>query len=85
MAALALEEVGQPGSLEAERSAKAARTADFRAAAPDHIAGWVREAVEPAVEAAKAVLERLKEIGPDQVELKFGIKVSGGASVTMSN
>ena len=55
-------------------------TADFRAAAPDHIAGRVREAVEPAVEAAKAVLEKLTEIGPDQVELKFGIKVSGGAN-----
>ena len=32
VAALALEEFGQPGSLEAERSAKAARTTDFRAA-----------------------------------------------------
>jgi hypothetical protein len=55
-------------------------TADFRAAGPDQIAGRVREAVEPAVEAAKAVLDKLKEIGPDQVELKFGIKVSGGAN-----
>ena len=32
------------------------------------------------MEAAKAVLEKVKEARPDGVELKFGIKVSGGAS-----
>ena len=51
----------------------------FRPASPDQIAGQVREAIAPAVETAKAVLEKVKEIGPDQVELKFGVKVSGGA------
>lgn len=40
----------------------------------------VREAVVPAVEAAKTVLEQIREIGPDGVEVKFGIKVTGGAS-----
>jgi hypothetical protein len=33
-----------------------------------------------AVEAAKAVLDKVKEARPDEVELKFGIKVSGGAN-----
>jgi Trypsin-co-occurring domain 1 len=51
----------------------------FHPAGPDQIAGRVREAIGPAVEAAKTVLEKVKEIAPDQVELKFGVKVSGGA------
>jgi hypothetical protein len=51
----------------------------FHPAGPDQIAGRVREAIAPAVEAAKEVLEKVKEIGPDRVELKFGVKVSGGA------
>jgi hypothetical protein len=52
----------------------------FRAAGPEQILGQVREAVGPAVEAAKVVLEKIKETRPDEVELKFGIKVSGGAN-----
>jgi len=52
----------------------------FRPAGPEEILGRVREAVGPAVDAAKAVLEKAKEARPDEVELKFGIKVSGGAS-----
>jgi hypothetical protein len=52
----------------------------FRPAGPDEILGRVREAVDPAVEAAKAVLEKVKEARPDEVHLKFGIKVSGGAN-----
>lgn len=40
----------------------------------------VREAVEPAVEAAKAVLDRIREARPDQVEVKFGVKVNGEAN-----
>jgi hypothetical protein len=32
------------------------------------------------VEAAKAVLDKVKEVRPNEVELKFGIKVSGGAN-----
>jgi hypothetical protein len=55
-------------------------TEGFRPAGPDQVLGWVREGVTPAVEAAKAVLEKVKEIQPDQVELKFGVKVSGGAN-----
>lgn len=40
----------------------------------------VRAAVDPAVKAAKAVLDQVKEIGPDGVEVKFGVKVTGEAN-----
>jgi hypothetical protein len=39
-----------------------------------------KAAVEPAVQSAKAVLERARAMGPDEVEVKFGIKVSGTAT-----
>jgi hypothetical protein len=52
----------------------------FRPAGPEEVLGRVREAVAPAVEAAKAVLEKVKEARPDRVDMTFGIKVSGGAS-----
>src|SRR5215469_12793792 len=52
----------------------------FRPAGAEEIAGRVREAVGPAVEAAKTVLDKVKEARPDQVELRFGIKVSGAAN-----
>lgn len=44
------------------------------------LAVQVRDAVEPAVQAAKAVLDRVREAKPDKVEVKFGVKVSGGAN-----
>jgi hypothetical protein len=43
------------------------------------VLGQVEEAVAPAIEAAKTVLNKIKEISPDQIELRFGVKVSGGA------
>lgn len=52
----------------------------FRPAGPDEIAGRIREAVTPAVEGARAVLEKAKEAAPRQIEVKFGIKVSGTAN-----
>lgn len=52
----------------------------FRPAGPREIAGRVRDAVAPAIEAAKTVLDKVKEARPDEVELRFGIKVSGGAN-----
>ncbi len=52
----------------------------FRPAGPDQIIGRVQDAVVPAVEAAKVVLDKVKEARPDRVELRFGIKVSGGAN-----
>lgn len=54
-------------------------TEGFQPAGPGQVLGRVREAVSPAVEAAKVVLEKVKEAGPDQVEVRFGVKVSGGA------
>ena len=52
----------------------------FRPAGANEIAGRIREAVEPAVDAARAVLDRVREASPDEVKLKFGIKVSGTAN-----
>ena len=52
-------------------------TEGFGPASPDQVLGWVKEAVAPAVEAAKAVLEKVKEARPDEVKLKFGVKVNG--------
>lgn len=40
----------------------------------------VRDAVAPAVEAAKTVLDQIAAISPDAVEVTFGIKVTGEAS-----
>lgn len=49
----------------------------FRPAGPDEITSRIRDAVAPAVEGARAVLEKIKEVAPDEIEVKFGIKVSG--------
>jgi hypothetical protein len=54
-------------------------TEGFRPAGAGQVAGRVRDAVGPAVDAARAVLDKVKEIGPDEVEVRFGVKVSGGA------
>jgi predicted neutral ceramidase superfamily lipid hydrolase len=54
--------------------------AGFRPAGPDEIAGRIREAVAPAVQGARAVLEQVKQAAPRQIEVKFGIKVSGTAN-----
>lgn len=40
----------------------------------------VRDAVGPAVEAAKVVLDKIREVSPGTVEVKFGIVVSGGVN-----
>jgi hypothetical protein len=51
-------------------------TEGFRPAGAEEVLGRVREAVTPAIEAAEAVLEKVKEASPDRVELKFGVKAS---------
>lgn len=51
----------------------------FRPAGSGQALARIRDAVAPAVEAAKTVLDKAKEICPDEIELTFGIKVSGGA------
>jgi hypothetical protein len=52
----------------------------FQPAGAKELIGQVRQAVGPAVEAASAVLDKVKEIKPDEVEVKFGVKVTGEAS-----
>jgi hypothetical protein len=51
----------------------------FRPAGSKEIAGKVREAIGPAVEAAQIVLDQVRKLAPDEVEVTFGIKVTGGA------
>jgi predicted neutral ceramidase superfamily lipid hydrolase len=46
----------------------------------DRNLGRIREAVAPAVEGARAVLEQVKALQPGQVEVKFGVKVTGTAN-----
>lgn len=41
---------------------------------------YIHSAVRPAVEAAKVVLEQVKRARPQEVEVKFGVKVSGTAN-----
>ena len=43
----------------------------------DTIAGQVEKAVEPAIAAARAVLEQARRMAPDTVQVKFGVKVTG--------
>jgi hypothetical protein len=47
---------------------------------PGDVVGAVKDAVGPALDAAKVVLERIREINPGSVEVKFGITVGGGAN-----
>lgn len=52
----------------------------FRPAGPGEIVGKIRETLGPAVKAAQAVLERVRECGPEEVQVKFGVKVTGTAN-----
>ncbi|MFF2807692.1 CU044_2847 family protein [Streptomyces sp. NPDC058000] len=52
----------------------------FHPVGAEEVAGRVREAVSPAVEAARTVLDRVTALGPDEVQVKFGIKVNGTAN-----
>ncbi|HEX5405250.1 MAG TPA: CU044_2847 family protein [Pseudonocardiaceae bacterium] len=54
--------------------------AGFQPAGANDIAGRVREAVAPAIDAARVVLDKVRQASPDEVKLKFGIKVSGTAN-----
>jgi hypothetical protein len=54
--------------------------AGFVPAGAEEIAGYVRNAVHPAVDAARVVLAHVKGLSPDGVEVKFGIKVTGTAN-----
>jgi hypothetical protein len=47
------------------------------ATSADEVVGRVREAIRPAIEAAREVLAQVRESAPDQVEVKFGVKATG--------
>lgn len=52
----------------------------FVPAGVDDVAGRVREAAGSAILAARAVLEQARELAPDTVQVKFGVKVTGTAN-----
>lgn len=52
----------------------------FQPAGVGDVAGRVREAAGPAVEAARELLEQVRDLAPDAVQVKFGIKVTGTAN-----
>jgi hypothetical protein len=52
----------------------------YRPAGVADIVGSVRESVGPAVAAAKVLLDQVRDVAPDAVEVKFGIKVTGTAN-----
>ncbi len=52
----------------------------FRPVGAGDIAGRVREAIHPVVEAARDIVSDFKALSPDEVEVKFGVKVSGTAN-----
>ncbi|MEQ4303694.1 CU044_2847 family protein [Plantactinospora sp. B6F1] len=54
--------------------------AGFQPAGVGDVAGWVREAAAPALAAAKELLEQVKAVSPDAVEVKFGVKATGTAN-----
>lgn len=53
---------------------------EWQQVSSDGYAGRIQEAVAPAVEGARAVLEQVKALQPGQVEVKFGVKVTGTAN-----
>jgi hypothetical protein len=57
----------------------------FRPASTGDIAGNVEDATRDSIAAARVLLDRVKEIGPDEVQVKFGIKVTGTANWFIAN
>ncbi|AJP00842.1 hypothetical protein TU94_04485 [Streptomyces cyaneogriseus subsp. noncyanogenus] len=55
-------------------------TDQFHQVGAGEIVGQVREAVRPAVEAARAVLDQAVALHPAEVQVTFGVKVSGTAN-----
>jgi Trypsin-co-occurring domain 1 len=49
------------------------------AAGVGQIIADVQGAIGPAVDAARVVLDRVRPLGADSVEVRFGVKVSGSA------
>jgi hypothetical protein len=51
--------------------------AGFQDAGTDKVIGKVQDALSPAIDTAKLVLDKLKEVKPGEVTVTFGLKVSG--------
>ena len=51
--------------------------AGFQDAGADKVIGTVQHALEPAIDTAKLVLDKLKDAKPGEVTVTFGLKVSG--------
>jgi len=51
--------------------------AGFQDAGADKVIGKVQEALTPAIDTAKIILDKLKEAKPGGVTITFGLKVSG--------
>jgi hypothetical protein len=47
------------------------------AGSADELVGRIKDAMGPVVEAARVVLDQVRAAGPDHVEVKFGVKVTG--------
>lgn len=52
----------------------------YRPAGVGDVVGQVRRAAGPAVKAARAMLEEVRQLSPDGVQVRFGVKVSGTAN-----
>ncbi|MFF0727930.1 CU044_2847 family protein [Streptomyces sp. NPDC004134] len=55
-------------------------TEDWQPVGADQLAGRIHDAVEPAVRAARTVLDRLAELSPAEVTVTFGVKANGTAN-----
>jgi hypothetical protein len=55
-------------------------TEEWQEVSADQVLGRIAEAVQPAVDGARVVLEKVKQSAPASVEIKFGVKVSGTAN-----
>lgn len=49
----------------------------WREVGAEEVIARISDAVTPVVEGAKAILDRLKAVAPDDIEITFGVKVSG--------
>ncbi|WP_145908059.1 CU044_2847 family protein [Kitasatospora viridis] len=52
----------------------------WRPVGAERVLGRIEEAVRPVVEAAGAVLDQVVKLSPAEVEVSFGVKVTGSAN-----
>lgn len=49
----------------------------FQPASGMTVVGMVQDAIAPAIDTAQLILDKIKHLAPAEVEVKFGLKVSG--------